>query len=281
MGLPTFAESRQDSFQRWVDTLRIRALEQGVSRETLDKHLRTLSFDTRVRRNSSNQAEFTTPFPEYRNYFVTDRMIQKGKALKEKHQSTLRKLEETYGVPAEILLAIWGIESRYGDQRSRFNAISALASMAYSSTSRANYFTGELLAVLKMLDRDQIRSENLHSSWAGALGQPQFMPTSYQTYAVDFDGDSYRDIWGSPSDVLASVANYLDKNGWNSEQTWGQQLSGDEPVSDSTVFSPEGTELRYRRTHNFSVLLKYNQSKFYALAVGLLSDRIGGLKQIE
>lgn len=269
----------EGAFNRWLKTVRIRAIEKGVDPSVLDTHLSGVSLDTRVLKNSSNQAEFNTPFNEYRGYFLTSRMIEKGKLLRKKHRSTLRKLESTYGVPAEILVAIWGIESRYGEQRSRYSALSSLASMAFGNPSRRQYFTGELITVLEMIENDRIRSDNLESSWAGALGQPQFMPSSYRHYAVDFDGDGHRDIWDTPADVLGSIANYLAKNGWDPSATWGRKLAEGESPSNGTVYSPRGTTVRYERLDNFSVLLSYNQSKFYALTVGLLSEEIGGLRE--
>lgn len=279
---PSHSQSESsEKFARWLETVRIRALEEGISSRVLDTHLSDLSLDTRVVENASNQAEFNTPYPEYRGYFVTAKMIEKGQLLKRKHHRVLRTLEERYGVPAEILLAVWGIESRYGEKKSKFRALPSLASMAFSNPSRRDYFRDELLTVLRMIDNNRVREKNLMSSWAGALGQPQFMPSSYRTYAVDYDEDDYPDIWDNPADVLASIANYLEENGWDSSATWGKKVSGESAVSDSSVFTPRGTNNRYRRSKNFSVLLSYNQSNFYALTVGLLSEKIGGLEELD
>lgn len=267
----------QRDFDRWIANMRDRVLKKGISSSVVETYLSDLEPDTKVLKNASDQAEFTTPYTEYKGYFVTPSMVRKGRELKREYRSVLRKLEGRYGVPAEILLAIWGIESRYGEEPSQYDAVRALVTMAYRSDSRTNYFTGELIAVLEMIDEGQIRSEELRSSWAGALGQPQFMPSSYRTYAVDFDDDGRRDIWDTPADVLASIANYLDRNGWEPSKRWGRRLEDGDTVVGASTYVPRGTSERYLRLSNFSVLLSYNQSKFYALTVGLLSEEIGGL----
>ncbi|MEJ2528768.1 MAG: lytic murein transglycosylase [Gammaproteobacteria bacterium] len=255
-----------------------------------------------------SQAEFRSPaayFSEKR----LGRLTELGRNLSQKWSKTLRKIEDTYGVPGHILLAIWGMESNFGAARMAHSAMPVLATKAFMST-RKELFRRELLAALQILQKGYISIESMNSSWAGALGQPQFMPSVFLKYAVDFDGDGRRDIWNSVPDTLASIANYLAKSGWQSGRDWGfeadlqpQVFCGQEgpdrarPITkwvgqgisringkpfpkheleaDGMLLVPAGVYgPTFIVTPNFYVLKEYNNSDLYALFVGNLGDRI-------
>lgn len=259
------------SFPEWLESVREKGRKRGISEETLNKTLTGLEPNPRILHRSENQTEFTTPFDEYRGYFLTEEMLSDGRNLLIKHDTLIRSIEQKYDVPGEILVAIWGVESRYGSHKSKHDALVALASLGYRHARNSDYFERELLTVLEMLDEETITLP-LHGSWAGALGQPQFMPSSYRKYAVDFDGDGDTDIWDSPPDILGSIASYLSRHGWNHEQPWGQRR---ELQPDSgQLLTPDGASHSYKTTDNFDVLLKYNRSNFYALTVGLLANQL-------
>ena len=264
----------QPTFTQWLREIRSQARQQGVSRETLNEALDGLKPNPTILERSENQAEFTIPFDKYRGYFLTPEMIEKGRAQIEENKELLQSLENKYGVPRGILVAVWGVESRYGTHPSDHDALVALASLGYRHARKNQYFENQLLQTLQMIDDGQL-SLPLRGSWAGALGQPQFMPTSYQEYAVDFDGDGTRDIWESTPDILGSIANYLSKHGWHENSPWVQSgHSKQESDPNSRVLNPEGANQSYRVYSNFDVLLRYNQSNFYALTVGILANKL-------
>jgi membrane-bound lytic murein transglycosylase B len=268
----------QRNFGSWLNAFRERARQDGISEKVLESQLGGLEPNPEIIEEDDEQAEFTTPFPEYRNYFVTDSMVEKGKELKEKHRDLLFQLESKYGPPAEIILAIWGVESRYGSDTSEYPVITALASLAYRQNERGNYFEDELLTLLRLVDQGVIEEDRLAGSWAGALGQPQFMPSSFKHYAVDQDGDGRRNIWTSTPDVLGSIAHYLAENGWQSGHSWVKtNESGPSMEGDGRVITPDSSPVSYRVYPNFDILMRYNPSRHYSLSVGLLANKIGGL----
>lgn len=271
---PGNAQPDLDAFRNWLTDFRERARGNGVSKTTLDKYLKDLRPDTRILEEDENQAEFTTPFTEYRGYFVTPEMVNRGRSLLSSHEQLLDKIEDRYGVPGEILVAIWGIESRYGEHSPDHPAIKALASLAYKQDERGNYFEDELLTLLQLVEREEIPPELMNGSWAGALGQPQFMPSSYDHYSVDFDGDGQRNIWTSTPDVLGSIAHYLAENGWKDGQPWLQHADGSPQSQEKRVIKPDSANTAYRVYENFDILLRYNPSNHYGLTVGILANKI-------
>ncbi len=259
-------------------------------------------------KREQSQAEFRSPAA----YFHQDRLGRLagyGRDLAKEWGNTIRKIEERYGVPGRILLAIWGKESSYGRAKLGNSAIRVLATKAFMS-SRKEMFRKELLAALQIVQRGYIKKGSMQSSWAGALGQPQFMPSVYLKYAVDFDGDGSRDIWNSVPDTLASIANYLARSGWQRGRDWGFEASfspevfcgqegpdrarlisewvgqgieringrpfpGHELKAQGMMLVPAGVHgPRFIVTPNFYVIKEYNNSDLYALYIGNLADRI-------
>lgn len=210
-------------FDDWLNGLVEEARGRGYSDEVLDRTVRNLSPLPRAIESDRTQPELTVGFERYFQSRVNPSVIRQGKALAREHLSLLQRIEREYGVPRRVALAIWGMESRYGRNPGRTPVFQALATLAWEPR-RSRFFRGELFNALDMVERGYIDAETMTGSWAGAMGQPQFMPSSYLSYAVDFDRDGRRDIWGSTPDALASIANYLKGYGWTREYTWGREV---------------------------------------------------------
>jgi membrane-bound lytic murein transglycosylase B len=211
------------AFNVWLDSVVAEARERGFPDEVVTQALSDLAPLERVVQHDRKQAELTTGFEHYFATRVNAAVVQRGRDAEREHRRLLARLEKTYGVPRRIVLAIWGIESRYGRNMGRTPVFQALATLAWEPR-RSNFFRGQLFDALTMVARGHIDVETMKGSWAGAMGQTQFMPSSYLEYAVDEDGDGRRDIWGSTADVLGSIANYLKGHGWTAEQTWGREV---------------------------------------------------------
>jgi membrane-bound lytic murein transglycosylase B len=210
-------------FNEWLGALVTEARERGYSDTLVNEALTGLEPLVRVVQNDRAQAELTIGFERYFVARVNAAVIRRGREMARQHQRLLVRLERTYGVPRRIVLAIWGLESRYGRNTGRTPVFRALATLAWEPR-RATFFRGQLFDALTMVARGHTDVETMTGSWAGAMGQTQFMPSSYLEYAVDEDGDGRRDIWGSTPDVLGSIANYLKGHGWTREQTWGREV---------------------------------------------------------
>jgi membrane-bound lytic murein transglycosylase B len=210
-------------FEQWLDGLVHEARNRGYSDEIVGQALTGLQPLVRVVQNDRTQAELTIGFERYFGSRVNAAVIRRGREMAGQHRSLLARVERTYGVPRRIVLAIWGLESRYGRNIGRTPVFQALATLAWEPR-RADFFRGQLFDALTIVARGHTDVETMRGSWAGAMGQPQFMPSSYLEYAVDQDGDGRRDIWGSTPDVLASIANYLKGHGWSRDQTWGREV---------------------------------------------------------
>jgi membrane-bound lytic murein transglycosylase B len=267
------ARAPSATFESRLQSFRERALKKGIPSSLIDRTLAGVRPDTTVLSNLRNQPEFQMTYSRYREIFLTENRIEDGVALAEKHRDLLAKLEDRYGIPSHVLLAIWGAESMYGQHSMKHDVIRAISTLAFADSGRTDYFQGELMALLIILDRGLIRRKTLRGSWAGAMGDPQFMPSSYLHYAVDFDGDGYRNIWADPEDVLASIGNYLEKNGWKRGLTWGWP-AGTKPEAGVETRTVTMKERRYRVTSNFDALMRYNPSTNYALAIGELARAI-------
>jgi membrane-bound lytic murein transglycosylase B len=211
-------------FDQWLEALLAEARERGFSEPLLQQTLVGVQPRPRVIENDRSQPELTPGFERYLKTRVTARMTANGKELLKTHQALLGRIEKAYGVQRRFLVAIWGHESRYGRAPGNIPVFEALATLAWEPR-RATLFRGELFQALTMVDRGYIDAPTMTGSWAGAMGQPQFMPSSYLKHAVDFDGDSKRNIWTSPPDVLASIANYLKAHAWNGDETWGREVA--------------------------------------------------------
>ena len=298
------------------------ALKSGISAGTFSEALSTVTPNLALpdlvipgekpkAQKRQNQAEFSAPA----NYFSAKtlaHLISDGKTRLSENRGALKKIEKQYGVPASIALAIWGRETNYGNVKIPYNAFEVLATKAFMST-RKDMFKTELIAALTIVQDHYMDAASMKSSWAGALGQPQFMPTSYLKYAVDFDGDGHRNIWTSTPDTLASIANYLKLNGYKANAGWGYEVKVPEtvgcflegpdqgkmlsewqklgvlPQSDKNVpaldksrplfylLMPEGRlGPAFLVTDNFYVLKSYNMSDLYALFIATVSDGFDG-----
>ncbi|HEU0148687.1 MAG TPA: lytic murein transglycosylase, partial [Bradyrhizobium sp.] len=200
-------------FGRFVHSLWPQAQARGVSRATFDAALRGVTPDSDVIERTRKQAEFVKPVGDYLETAVSAKRIEKGRAKAREWKETLEKVERAYGVDSYIVLGVWGMETNFGGYVGDKYVIRALATLAYARY-RGDYFKKELLSALQILEAGHVQARDMQGSWAGAMGQTQFMPTSFNQYAVDFDGDGHKDIWTNVPDALASTANYLKKHGW-------------------------------------------------------------------
>lgn len=296
-------------FNRWISGFRARALDAGISAATFDAAFEGIEYNTTVIDRDRNQAEFGKALWDYLDTAVSDARIGNGRAAVDRNRAMLEQIEVTYGVEAEIVAAIWGLESAYGAVRGRTNIIEAMATLAYDGR-RAEFFEDQLLAALQILQGGDTRAVSMVGSWAGAMGHTQFMPTSFIDLAVDGNGDGRRNIWGDdPTDALASTANYLRHYGWTTGQPWGVEVRipqgfdylmarrdnmilpsvwaaqgitdlGGAPVPDhapASILLPAGHEgPAFMVFPNFEVLERYNTADSYVIGVGHLADRIAG-----
>ncbi len=298
-------------FERWVASFRATATQNGISGATFDRAFANVTEpDPEVLEKARNQAEFKAPAWDYFDNRIQEKSITTGREMARKYKSWLDKIETRFGVDRNIVLAIWSMESNYGeifkDKKIMRSVVRSLATLAYADKRRAKFARTQLIAALKILQRGDIDESHLTGSWAGAMGHTQFIPTSYQAYAVDMDGDGRRDIWNSVPDALATAANLLRKNGWQSGKTWGYEVAlpeGRKFPGGSMSLSKwqalgvtrangkafknggESAELKapdgrkgptFLMIKNFRVIKAYNNADKYALAVGLLADEIAG-----
>lgn len=264
-------------FQAWLQGVRREAMAQGVDAGTLDRAFRGIEPIPRVLELDSAQPEFKLTWQQYLDLVVSDDRTKRGRDLLRSESTLLTRTADAYRVPANLIVALWGIESNYGTKMGTFSVIGALATLAYNGR-RTKFFRAELLAALKILAQGHITPERMLGSWAGAMGQCQFMPSSFLASAVDGDGDGKRDIWGSRADVFASAANYMRKAGWKAGLRWGEEVTGQQAGAappGGRIVTPEGAGGRvYRTTANFAAIRRWNPSDFFALAVGILSDNV-------
>lgn len=309
-GAPAAMANAQADFDTWLDGVRAQARDRGIAPETLEAAFAGLRPIERVLELDRRQPEFTQSFWTYLDRAVSETRVENGRALLREHAALLERVRARHGVQPRFLVAFWGLETNFGGYLGGFPVIGALATLAYDPR-RADFFRTELLHALSILEARDVRSEDMQGSWAGAMGQPQFMPSTFVNYAVDGDGDGRRDIWRSLPDVFSSAANFLSEVGWNEEETWGREVrlpadfdfeaigldtrrhirdwqaigvrradGTDLPRADieGSIVVPAGasgpTFLVY---DNYRVILRWNRSHFYAIAVGHLADRLVGL----
>ncbi|UWQ52459.1 lytic murein transglycosylase [Leisingera caerulea] len=262
-------------YDRWVASFRSRAEARGISQSTLRAAFRGAGYLPGVIKRDRNQTEFKRTLEDYLSIAVSDERLAKGRAAFARHQTILRTLERTYGVDAEIICAIWGLESFFGERRGDVPVISATSTLAYDGR-RGSFFEKQLMAALRILQNGDITPARMTGSWAGAMGHTQFIPTSYQAFAVDFTGDGRRDIWSEdPSDALASTAAYLQRNGWTRGLKWGGE-AGAPGTPSGRIIQPQAGGPKFAVTSNFNAIKRYNNSDAYAIGVGHLADRIAG-----
>ena len=254
-GAPAHAAScgnTASGFESWIAAFKQRAAAKGISSGTINRGLAGVSYDSKVIRLDRNQHSFKLSFAEFYRRRVDGGMIAKGRRLMKTHASTLNVIEQRYGVPGAIIVAIWGLETAYGAQRGQgMSIVRSLATLAFDCR-RSAFFEKELVAALQIIDRGDMSASELRGGWAGEIGQTQFLPDAYVKYAVDFDGDGRRDLIHSKSDVLASTANFLKAHGWKRGQPWG-----------------EGTA-------NYEVIRDWNRAGVYVKTIAVMADKLDG-----
>jgi len=266
--------SANQGFTAWVEAFKPRARRAGISSTSIETALSKAGYIPGVVTRDRNQIQTRRSLEDYLSITASDERVSKGRAAFARHQGTLRDIEDRYDVDAMIVAAIWGVESQYGEKRGQVPVISSTATLTFDGR-RARLFEAQLIAALRILDRGDTTLPQLNGSWAGAMGHTQFIPTSYQSFAVDFTGDGRRDIWSDdPSDSLASTASYLARNGWRRGLKWGAEAGTDGPAG--RTIQPQTGGVRFSVSQNFDVIKTYNNSDFYAIGVGHLADRIGG-----
>jgi membrane-bound lytic murein transglycosylase B len=295
------------SFETFLEGVRTEARRNGVSQATLQRALTGIRPSDRVLELDRRQPEFTQTWEQYRDARLSQSRIDGGRRAFADNRATLEAVQARFRVSPRVVVAIWGLETNYGGFTGNFNVIEALATLAWDGR-RSAYFRSELMAALKILDGGHVTPERMRGSWAGAMGHPQFMPSNFERLAVDMTGDGRRDIWGSIPDALGSIGNYLSRSGWREEELWGREVvlpanfnpedarrENTRPLRDwirAGVRRPDGTALpaldleaaillpggaggqAFAIYPNFNVIRRYNPSNFYALVVGMLSDRV-------
>lgn len=304
-------------FRSWLNGFYATAAKSGITKATYNKAFKGVRApDPRVLERARYQPEFRTQIWDYIDSHVNPYSINEGMKKKQQHGAVLTAIEKHFGIDRHTLLAIWSMETNYGallQKKDRlFNAPHALATLAYADRKRSKYARSQLVAALKIIQHGDIGPDDMYGSWAGALGQTQFIPTSYQLYAYDADGDGRKDIWRSVPDALSTAANLLKKNGWRTGETWGYETiaprSGYQYNGQTKTLS-QWAKLGFKRTYgrkftrgnqraelkflagangpaflmtrNFFVIKKYNNANSYALSVGLLADRLAGYDRMQ
>ncbi len=240
-----------DGFDSWLQGFKQEAAQAGISRSVIERSLDNVSYDENVISHDRGQRAFGQSFATFSSRHITAYGLKKGRNLLRRYAEPLQQIEQRYGVPGQVLVAIWGLETGFGSTTGKFDTLSALATLAYDCR-RTDKFHEELIAALKIIQRGDLSPSEMHGAWAGEIGQTQFMPTSYLKYATSIAGGSSGDLIHSPEDALASTANFLHAKGWQRGQGWD-----------------EGQP-------NFQVLLQWNAATVYSKTIGLFADKIGG-----
>jgi membrane-bound lytic murein transglycosylase B len=310
LALGSPATAAEQPFPAWLDGVRAEAKANGISDATLDAAFAGAKPIPRIIELDRNQPEFKLKADEYLARVVTPGRISLGRKLMARHAALLDTVSAKYGVQKRFIVALWGIETDYGRITGGFSVINALATLAHDGR-RSAFFRAELLHALRILEDDHIAARDMKGSWAGAMGQSQFMPSSFHRFAVDHDGDGAKDIWGTLPDVFASIANYLSGSGWRDDLTWGREVaipngfdravvnesvrktlpdwqalgvrrvSGGDlpsravPARIVAVTQRDGSSRHFVAYDNFDTILKWNRSTYFALAVGTLADALG------
>jgi len=312
-GQPATA-AQTPGFSECVSSLQKKARDEGISEPVVKNVLGHVAYRERVIAADRHQPEFTETFAHYLNQRVTTLRVIQGRALYAQHRPLLERLTRQYGIPSQYLLAFWGMETGYGHFFGKVPILDSLATLA-CDPRRSDYFAGQLMDALKIVDRGDVQPGKMQGSWAGAMGNFQFMPSVFLQYAVDGDGDGRRDLWNSLPDAMASAANFLQGLGWQQGLRWGREVrlpdhfayyraglnkprtlqqweklgvrqNDGSPLPDvdikASLLVPSGHRgpafLVYQ---NFNVIMRWNQSEFYALSVGILADRIAGASPLR
>ncbi len=298
------------AFKKWLVELRDEASDMGIRNEILSSALDGVKEIPRVIELDRKQPEFSLTFAQYMSRVVPNSRVQKGRKKLAENKVLLEEVGEKFGVQPRFIVALWGIETDFGRVTGGFKLIPALVTLAHDGR-RSKYFRKELINALKILNGNHIKAKDMVGSWAGAMGQCQFMPSSFLNFAIDYNGDGRKDIWSTKADVFGSAANYLSRSGWKGDQTWGRavRLPADfnaemaglkviKPIaqwSELGVKKIDGTSLPTRDLkasivytegpgsaayiiyNNYRTILKWNRSTYFAVAVGTLADQIGGI----
>ena len=306
------AAEEEGLFDVWILQIKQLAKEKGISDETLSTAFNGIERNERVIELDRKQPEFTLTLEEYLSNTVTSGRMNKGKKHYEEYNDLLLKISNEFSVQPRFILALWGIETSFGKFTGSFNVIRSLSTLSHD-LRRRDFFTDELINALTIIDQGHIEASEMMGSWAGAMGQNQFMPSSFLSYATDFNNDSQKDIWNTQSDVFASTANYLSSSGWNSNETWGREVKTIKKIDseiittsaksieiskkipewsnlgvvnldgsklpdvniDAYLVYPEGEDGRkFLVYENFKTIMKWNRSLFFGISVGKLSDMI-------
>ncbi len=302
-------EASQQPFVEWLKGLNEEAAKKGIRKEILVSALTGVKLIPRVVELDRKQPEFSLTFSQYMERVVPNSRVNKGRKKLAENRALLEEVGVKFGVQPRFIVALWGIETDFGRVTGGFKLIPALVTMAYDGR-RSKYFRRELINALKILNGNHIRVNDMVGSWAGAMGQCQFMPSSFLNFAIDYDGDGRKDIWSTKADVFGSAANYLSSSGWKRDQTWGRAVTlpdgfaselanlkvkktinewqaigvrrdngSDLPRRDmkaSIVYTEGEGSSAYMVYDNYRTILKWNRSTYFAVAVGTLADRIGG-----
>lgn len=307
--LPAAADAAETSFEDWLRGFREEAAQKGIKRGTLDQAFAGVAPIPRVLELDRSQPEVRLTFEQYFARVVNRARIETGRARLAENRELLAQVTQKHRVQPRFIVALWAVETDFGRLTGGFNIFAALATLAYDGR-RAQFFRDELLNAIRIVDRGLAKASDMRGSWAGAMGQSQFMPSSYLAYAVDFDGDGRADIWNSRADVFASIANYLVRAGWKDDETWGRQVTlpagfdralvdhnkvtkplaewralgvraadgGELPQRDlaASIVQPDGEAGRAFAVYgNFRSIMRWNRSVNFATSVGLLADSIG------
>ncbi|MFK7840347.1 MAG: lytic transglycosylase domain-containing protein [Bdellovibrionales bacterium] len=305
---PSYQANASQNWDSWLAGVKAEARQKGISENIINQSLSGIQPIPRVIELDRKQPEGTMTFAQYRQRVISDARIRRGRIMLKEHATALKKASEKYGVPAHYIVALWGIETSYGSNTGGFKVIPALATLAHDGR-RSKFFRTELFNALKILDKGHIKPANMKGSWAGAMGQNQFMPSSFHTFAVDGNNDGKRNIWTDLDDVFASTANYLSKSGWKEDERWGRRVKLPQGFPESIadlkirktlkewsnmgVRLPNGDPLpniagfkasivtpddedgpAYLAYDNYRVIMKWNKSVYFATSVGLIADAI-------
>lgn len=300
-------QAHHSTFPTWLENTKAKARAKGISQNTVNAALSGIKPIDRVIELDKKQPEWKKTFTQYREMIVNQTRIKKGRELMQAYKKELTAVSQKYGVAPQYLVALWGIETNFGSNTGGFKVVPALATLAWDGR-RAEFFTAELMNALKIIDEGHISAAAMKGSWAGAMGQNQFMPSSFNAYAVDEDGDGRRDIWNTEKDIFASSANYLRKNNWTPGQRWGravklpanfpkamegrkikkplsywkglgvQNINGTALPSENiqaSIVAPDGIKGEAFIVYdNFRTIMRWNNSTYFATSVGLLADAI-------
>ena len=314
LSLAPMAAAQESGFQNWIARFRGRARAAGITDRTFNAAFADVRYLPDSIERDRNQAEFVRPLADYMATAVSDTRVSNGREMVRRYANVLAQIEARFDVEPHVVVAVWGMESNYGQRRGDTPLISTLATLAYDGR-RGRFFEEQLIAALGILQNGDVAPRNMTGSWAGAMGHTQFIPTSYEAYAVDFTGDGRRDIWSDdPSDALASTAAYFRRFGWRKGQPWGVEVrlprgfdfgqtgrsvtrspadwaragvvgTNGQPVpnyGDATLSTPTGAGgpafLLFR---NYDVIGRYNNAEAYIIGVGHLSDRIRGAGPLQ